>query len=379
MNKNESLNRLNKLLKDIDTLPKYKIDNNPEYDKLFRRIKKAIEKIFEPSTEYIKDLEEIKFEANPMAQAIDAQFKRNGEFNEFNKSIINIRGTLESFIEEVNDWEDTELDKIIEKLNGLKNKETLEVYLNQFKRFGANIDFDKWKRSVDNILIKICGEDHNRYKEFKRIEFLNYDRFMDGVEVPGDLEVFRKGLKESIGLLESVINEIEEGYIKIEALDAQNSQEANTKENIIMNKSKVFIVHGHDNEMKLEVARFIEKLDLEPIILHEQASQGNTIIEKIEEHTNVGFGIVLYSPCDLGGKDENDLRPRARQNVVFEHGYLIAKLKRKNVSALVKGTVETPGDISGVVYISMSGSWEVDIAKELSAAGYEIDFNKIFK
>jgi predicted nucleotide-binding protein len=146
-----------------------------------------------------------------------------------------------------------------------------------------------------------------------------------------------------------------------------------------MDKSKVFIVHGHDNEMKQEVARFIEKLGLEPIILHEQASKGNTIIEKIEEHTNVGFGIVLYSSCDVGGKSENDLRPRARQNVVFEHGYLIAKLKRQNVTALVKGTIETPGDISGVVYISMSSSWEVSIAQELDSAGYKIDFNKLFK
>ncbi len=117
---------------------------------------------------------------------------------------------------------------------------------------------------------------------------------------------------------------------------------------------KIFIVHGHDNGLKNEVARFLEKLKLTPIILHEQASEGETIIEKIERYSNVGFGIVLYTPCDKGGlaNDGAELKHRARQNVVFEHGYLIGKLERKNVCALVKNDVEKPNDISGVVYVS---------------------------
>ena len=146
-------------------------------------------------------------------------------------------------------------------------------------------------------------------------------------------------------------------------------------------KSKVFIVHGHDGEAKQAVARFIEKLGLEAIILHEQASSGKTIIEKIEANSNVGFAIVLYTPCDLGrskeGKDQ--LEPRARQNVVFEHGYLIGKIGRKNVCALVKGNIETPTDISGVVYIKMDegDGWKYGVAKEMKACGYEVDLNKI--
>lgn len=63
---------------------------------------------------------------------------------------------------------------------------------------------------------------------------------------------------------------------------------------------KVFIVHGRDEKTKLEVARFIEKLGFQPIILSEQASNGKTIIEKIEDCSDVGFGIVLYTPCDVG-------------------------------------------------------------------------------
>ena len=73
-----------------------------------------------------------------------------------------------------------------------------------------------------------------------------------------------------------------------------------TKPKAPMDKSKVFIVHGHDDAAKSEAARFVEKLGFKAIILHEQASLGDTIIEKIEKNSNVGFAIVLYTPCDEG-------------------------------------------------------------------------------
>jgi len=144
-------------------------------------------------------------------------------------------------------------------------------------------------------------------------------------------------------------------------------------------KNEIFIVHGHDELARIKTASFIERLGFKPIILHEQASSGNTIIEKIEEHTNVGFGIVLYTPCDLGGKTEDSLKARARQNVVFEHGYLIGKIGRKNVCALVKGDIEIPNDISGVVYVKMDDedAWHIKIAKELRNSGYNVDMNKL--
>lgn len=147
---------------------------------------------------------------------------------------------------------------------------------------------------------------------------------------------------------------------------------------VARNKRKVFIVHGRDNETKQEVARFIEGVGLQSIILHEQASSGMTIIEKIERYASeADFALVLYTPCDLGrGAHERNVPAsnRARQNVVFEHGYLMAKLGRKNVCALVKGELETPNDISGVVYVGFdaSGAWKMEVAKELRACGYEI-------
>jgi len=155
---------------------------------------------------------------------------------------------------------------------------------------------------------------------------------------------------------------------------------ANSSSTEIDNK-KVFIVHGHDESVKISVARFLERLDLKPIILHEQASGGATIIEKIENNADVGFGIVLYTPCDLGkAKTDDELQMRARQNVIFEHGYLIARLGRSNVCALVKDDIEKPNDISGVVYVNYdSGNgWHMELFKELKNAGYELDANKLF-
>ncbi|MCD9616661.1 TIR domain-containing protein [Chryseobacterium gleum] len=167
---------------------------------------------------------------------------------------------------------------------------------------------------------------------------------------------------------------------KAELIKVENSniyQQTNDK---MEKNNEIFIVHGQDDAVKYEVSRFIGQLGLKPIILHEQSNNGNTIIEKIEKHTNVGFGIVLYTPCDLGAKkgEESKLNPRARQNVVFEHGYLIAKIGRNNVAALVKGEVEKPNDISGIVYISMQSDWKIQLIKDLKSSGYSLNTNEIF-
>lgn len=148
--------------------------------------------------------------------------------------------------------------------------------------------------------------------------------------------------------------------------------------------NKVFIVHGHDKEAKLEIARTLENGGFEPVILHEQADKGLTVIEKIEEYTDVAYAIVLYTECDIGRAKNTSAdkeRHRARQNVVFEHGYLIAKLGRGRVSALVKGDVETPSDISGILYIPMdtAGAWKMHLAKNMQAAGLSVDMDTFCK
>ncbi len=176
---------------------------------------------------------------------------------------------------------------------------------------------------------------------------------------------------------------LRKGYISQEQLDASLARKevptpvapAVQVEPGEFNTSQVFIVYGHDELAKLDMSEFITSLGLEPIILHMQASSGRTIIEKIEHYSNVGFGIVLYTPCDVGAK-RGDLtgRYRARQNVVFEHGFLMGKLGRPRVAAVVKGEVETPNDISGVVYVTMDklSNWKEELKNEMRSVDYRV-------
>jgi predicted nucleotide-binding protein len=144
---------------------------------------------------------------------------------------------------------------------------------------------------------------------------------------------------------------------------------------------RVFIVHGHDDGPRESVARFLERLGFDPIILREQPNKGRTIITKFrEEAANVGFAIVLMTPDDHGGQAGTETQPRARQNVVFELGFFIGALGPERVAALVKGKVERPSDFDGVAYISLDqGSWKTELGKELEAAGFEIDWSAVMR
>ncbi len=150
-----------------------------------------------------------------------------------------------------------------------------------------------------------------------------------------------------------------------------------------INPNDVFIVHGHDNEAKEVTARFIGRLGLSPIILHEKPNSGRTIIEKFEVYSDVGFAIVLLTPDDVGGEAENEgsLSGRARQNVILELGYFTGKLGRKNVCALYKDGVEIPSDFQGVLYTKLDdvGAWRQKVAQELVEAGFSIDLEGLLQ
>ncbi|WP_343725881.1 nucleotide-binding protein [Herbaspirillum huttiense] len=144
---------------------------------------------------------------------------------------------------------------------------------------------------------------------------------------------------------------------------------------------KIFVVHGHDEGTREAVARFLERIGLEPIILHEQANQGRTIIEKVVAHGDVGFAVVLLTPDDEGCTKGGSPEPRARQNVLLELGYFIGRLGRDKVCALKRGAIEIPSDFAGVVWESMddSGGWKQRLARELEAVGHTIDWNKAMR
>lgn len=147
------------------------------------------------------------------------------------------------------------------------------------------------------------------------------------------------------------------------------------------NDPAVFIVHGHDEATLSKVARFLLEIGFSPVILHEQSNAGDTIIEKFERHSSTRYAVVLYTDCDVGASkaEPESMKDRARQNVVFEHGYLVSKLGRANVCALVKPGVEVPSDLSGVVYVVLDhpGAWRLQLARELRASGFLVDMNKV--
>jgi len=143
---------------------------------------------------------------------------------------------------------------------------------------------------------------------------------------------------------------------------------------------RIFLVHGHDEGVLHEIARFLEKLKRDVIVLREQPNQGKTIIEKFESYSDVGFAIVLLTADDRGGTRElpyEKQQLRARQNVIFELGYFIGRIGRNRVCALYNPGVEIPSNYSGVLYIQLDeqGGWRLSLAKEMKAAGLPIDMN----
>lgn len=143
----------------------------------------------------------------------------------------------------------------------------------------------------------------------------------------------------------------------------------------------IFIVHGHDEALLHQTARFLEQLDLRPIFLKEQPGKSRTIIEKFEEYSDVvTFAVILLTPDDVGKavKEDSEPKPRARQNVIFEFGYFLGKLGRPRITALYDPRVELPSDYRGVEYIKVDAeeAWKTKLAQELKAAGLPVDMNK---
>jgi predicted nucleotide-binding protein len=147
---------------------------------------------------------------------------------------------------------------------------------------------------------------------------------------------------------------------------------------------KVFVVHGRDEGLRAQVARVLEQLDFEPLILTEEPNEGQTILEKFEAKAlDAGFAVVLLSPDDRAAGPEEDETPplpnRARQNVILELGYFMGKLGRKRVAPLYREGTELPSDIHGLVYIPLddAGAWRYRLASELAAIGYDVAFDRI--
>ena len=219
------------------------------------------------------------------------------------------------------------------------------------------------------------GDDTRHLKEFHDIRYSSIvldDAF--------EQSAYEGGLEMAAALLESMVEEIEEYW-------SEESATTSTPQTVIpnqpLNSKQVFVVHGRDEAATQTVARFLESLELTPIILQEQSNEGRTIIEKFEEYAQVGFAIILCTPDDVGAlaTERENLKSRPRQNVVLEWGFFLGKIGRERVCALLRGDVEIPSDYSGVVYIKMdeSQSWQFELAKELYSAGLPVDANRLLQ
>ncbi len=196
----------------------------------------------------------------------------------------------------------------------------------------------------------------------------------------------REALLHFMTELEAGVKEIPEHYVLADPLpnevEPQPTQVKDSSTAKPAPSQNVFVVHGHDALAKVDLARTLEKLKLVPIVLHEQANEGKTVIEKFErDASRVSFAVVLLTPDDSGhpaGKP-GDAKPRARQNVILELGYFSGALGRANVCVVYKGDVDIPSDYLGVVYVSMddAGAWKFTLAKELKQAGLPVDLNNL--
>lgn len=265
-------------------------------------------------------------------------------------------------------------DLLISELNAFKERMETDVARVYMSNYDLGVErLAAWERAIKKFLdTKLPGY-------YSKLEI----KLRPSGVYFGSADPFKDFLREEYSaansFIDSLILDIKNDEIEEPEVAVKVKQKVEIK--IPTLQKKAFIVHGHDVATQQKTARFLEQIGFEAIILSEKPSKGMTIIEKLEHYIDTdGFGVVLYTPDDEGSvKDIKDYKPRARQNVVFEHGWLIGALGRKKVIQVVTDhTIELPNDISGVVYLSDKG-WELDFMNEIHAMGYDVDYNLLRK
>ncbi len=259
----------------------------------------------------------------------------------------------------------------------MNNIAKIKTLINQAKELIGNrvifsdTEFTKWHLRTKDFLAGKFGKASEEYNRFDERYF--YPSIWIGPS--SDNEINEKCIQCCAEGLTKTIAELE-FYLELEGED--NTEQALPKGEISMHSNKIFVVHGHDAALKSEVARFLQKLGLEAIILSEQANQGKTIIEKLEvEASEARAAIVLLTCDDLGrAKSDKEDKSRARQNVIFEAGYFMGKLGRDKVIIIREQDIDTPSDIHGMGYTDKQ-SWQLEVVRELKKIGYTIDINKL--
>jgi len=235
-------------------------------------------------------------------------------------------------------------------------------------------EWDVWVSRINKILEKSVKENSEPYIYYKSAF---------GTVIKGNFrDKFDLAKSNYVKALEAVKLLIIEGDIFNDLLvtDIQPKAAKASKKSVLSSDNKVFIVHGHDHALKIELEIFLSHIGLKPIVLHREIDGGKTIIEKFEANSDVSYAFILLTPDEIAYNSNQDnlddvareKEKRARPNVIFEFGYFIAKLGREKVCALHKGDVSIPSDLSGFIYKKVDSSVEeigFSLIKELKAAG----------
>ena len=261
----------------------------------------------------------------------------------------------------------------------------IERRVEELKGFDVSPIRDRWdaranalETKINATLAEIFGDGTAEFNRYSIGSFDSLPVSMGGgnqYSLNQIQESYREGIQEAVINLESLRDLLRE---RVDEHAETRSVVGAEDDRPIGNR--VFIVHGRDEAAKEAVARFVSRLRLDPIILHEQPNAGRTIIEKLEGHLDVDFAVVLLTPDDIGAlaTEPDETRPRARQNVVLELGLFLGALGRNRVCALHKGDVELPSDYDGVIYVPMddAGGWRLLLAREIKHSGMHIDLNQ---
>lgn len=252
-----------------------------------------------------------------------------------------------------------------------KGKELLNIQItNELQLDEAKKEYRKWNDYNFEYLRRIFSTDEEAEKYNSPLHYA----FLLDSNLGRDIRDFFDDIKEKIHRLDSLLERID--LISLETL-IENVQ----VQNKIPVTKKVFIVHGRDEVSKANLEILLKEMGLEPIVLHRQADEGQTVIEKFEKHgSDVGYAFILLTPDEMAYLANEDSLPdnerkkekRARPNVIFEFGYFVGKLTRNRVCCLYTGGVTLPSDLSGFVYKQYNNSVEevaYSIQKDLKAVG----------
>lgn len=270
-----------------------------------------------------------------------------------------------------------ELKRLIVKINK-RIAELKEFDLNTIVG-RADPPVEALRLKINSTLLDSLGDGTPEERTY-HITSLNTAPMIMGVQQSRQTLIFgaQEGFERAIAKLQGLAEVLAERLDDLEGTQAAAPAEARKARPV---GRKVFVVHGHDDVARLEVERFLKKLNFDPIILHDQANGGRTIVEKLEGYSDVDFAVILLTPDDEGREvasgTTGPLLPRARQNVVLELGLFFGLLGRGKVCALHKGALELPSDFQGVLYtpLDAAGGWHLALARELRAAGLDVDMN----